>query len=315
MKILHYDEVDPLEAFQLNINALWWGLTPTRVETYIKYDDRWSDDTFLYTVDKGKITSQVMGLRIPTKTLDGEETVLGVAGVATHPAHKRKGHSTILMKRLHERSREEGMRMAFLLTRASFVAYNLYKKFGYRDMAGFPKCAKKFDRKKKPKKSILRKFKKKDVVDLDGVFKRFSRELYGHVLRQEKYFGWRLRISDSLKDMISVIETEDGVRGYIVKRSSGKDLFVEEIVIPSKRIMDRVFNELERQEKGDYINVFPLAGREQEDYIESRGYRMDRLSWGRCMVAPLVNNLTYKEIWRLYQVNEGKFCLLELDEF
>ncbi|MCK4444830.1 MAG: GNAT family N-acetyltransferase, partial [Thermoplasmata archaeon] len=174
MKILHYDEVDPLEAFQLNINALWWSLTPTRAESYMKYDNRWSDDTFLFAVDKGKIVSQVMGLRIPTKTVDGEETVLGVAGVATQPSQQRKGYSTVLMKELHDRSREEGMRMAFLLTRSSFVAYELYEKMGYRDAAEFPKCTKKFVRKKKLKKSVLRKFKKKDVAELDKVFKRFS---------------------------------------------------------------------------------------------------------------------------------------------
>lgn len=315
MRILHYDEVDPVEAFQLNINALWWALTPTRAESYIKYDNRWSDDSFLFAVDKGKIVSQVIGLRIPTKTVDGEELILGVAGVATHPSYSRKGASTMLMKELHDRSREEGVRMAFLLTRASFVAYELYERMGYRDAVGFPRCTKRYVRKKKPKKSVLRKFKKKDVAELDKIFKRCTRDLYGHVLRQEKYFDWRLKISDSLKSLIYVVETPSGIGGYIIKRPSGKDMFVEEVVIPSKRNMDRVFNELEREEKGDYITVFPLAGKKQEDYIESRGYRMDRLSWGRCMVAPIVSNLTYKEIWRLYQFKEGNFCLLELDEF
>ena len=315
MKILHYDEVDPIEVFQLNINALWWSLTPARVETYIKYDNRWSDDTFLYMVHKGKVVSQVMGLRIPTKTVDGEEMALGVAGVATHPAYQRQGFSTILMEELHERSRKEGIRTSFLFTRASFYAYNLYKKLGYRDISGFPKCTKRFNNKKKPKKSVLRKFRKKDVAELDKVFKQFSRDLYGHVLRQKKYFGWRFKISETLKDLLRVVETDKGIGGYILKRPSGKDLFVEEFVIPSKRTTDRVFNELERQEKGDYITAFPLAGRKQEEYIEARGYTMDMLSWGRCMAAPLAKNLTYKQLWRLYQINEGKFCILPLDEF
>ncbi|MCK4444158.1 MAG: hypothetical protein KAW09_06420, partial [Thermoplasmata archaeon] len=190
-----------------------------------------------------------------------------------------------------------------------------YEKMGYRDAAEFPKCTKKFVRKKKLKKSVLRKFKKKDVAELDKVFKRFSRDLYGHVLRQEKYFDWRIKISDSLKGLISVVETKDGIGGYIIKRPAGQDLFVEEIVIPSKRNMDRVFNELERSEKGDYITVFPHGGQKQVDYMKSRGYLADERSWGKVMIAPLKKRLTFKEMWRLYRFKEGEFCLLELDEF
>jgi GNAT superfamily N-acetyltransferase len=315
MKILTYDEIDPQEAFMLNINALWWPLTPSRVEGLIKYDDRWSSDSLLYAVDRGKIVSQAMGLRIPTKTADGEELSLGVAGVATHPSYKRRGFSTVLMKELHERSTDEGMRASFLLTRSSFVAYPLYVKLGYRDAVDFPRCTKPLVRKKKPKKSILRKFRKKDVRDLDKTFERFSRDLYGHVLRQKNYFDWRLKISDSLKAMINVVETRSGVGGYVVKRKSGSDVFVEEMVVPAKKNMDRMFLEFERGDKGDYVTVLPLGGKKQVDYVRSRGYMTDVHSWGKVMVAPLKKSLSYKEISRLYGLKDGKFSLLELDQF
>ena len=315
MKILHYDEIDPQEAFMLNINALWWPLTPSRVEDLIKYDDRWSSDSLLYAVDKGKIVSQVVGLRIPTKTTDGEELSLGVAGVASHPSHKRRGFSTILMKELHDRSSDEGMRLSFLLTRSSFVAYPLYVKLGYRDAVDVPRCTKPLIRRKKPKESILRKFRKKDVRDLDKVFERFSRDLYGHVLRQKNYFDWRLKISDSLKAMIYIVETKDGVGGYIVKRQLGADIFVQEMVVTAKKNMDRMFREIECGDKGDYITVLPLGGRKQIDYVGSRGYMTDEHSWEKVMVAPLKKSLAYKEISRMYGLKDGKFCLLGLDEF
>jgi predicted acetyltransferase len=315
MRILHYDEIDHQEAFMLNINALWFPFTPTRIKTRIEYDDRWSSDTCLYLVDKGKILSQVAALRIPTKSVDGEEMILGVAEVATHPAFTRKGYARKLMELFHDRSREEGMRIAFLLTRSSMVAYDLYLKLGYRDLAYFPKCSKPLVRKKKPKDSILRKFKKKDVDKLDEVFDRFSRDLLGFVVRQKRYFDWRLKVSEALKTMIQVVETKDGIGGYILKRETGGDVFVEEVVVPSKKNLDRTFSELERGEKGDYITVFPLGGDKQAEYMRSRGYFMDELSFGRVMAAPLKKNLSHKEISRLYGVKDGKFCLLELDEF
>jgi predicted acetyltransferase len=315
MEILRYDEIDQQEAFMLNINALWFPFTPTRISTRIKNDDRWSRDSCLYLVDKGKILSQVAALRIPTKTVDGEETILGVAEVATHPAFTRKGYAAKLMNMFHDRSREEGIRIAFLLTRSSFVAYNLYLKLGYRDLVYFPKCSKPLVRKKKPKDSILRKLKKKDIDKLDDIFDRFSRDLLGFVVRQKRYFDWRLKVSEPLKTMIQVVETKDGVGGYILKRETGGDVFVEEMVVPSKKNLDRIFSEVERGEKGDYITVFPLGGRKQEEYMRSRGYYVDEFSFGTVMAAPLKRSLTHKEIKRLYGVNEGKFCMLELDEF
>jgi predicted acetyltransferase len=315
MKILQYDEIDQQEAFMLNINALWFPFTPTRINTRIKYDDRWSEDSSLYLVDKGKILSQVAALRIPTKTVDGEEMILGIAEVATHPKYTRKGYARKLMELFHDRSREEGMRIAFLLTRSSFVAYDLYLKLGYRDLVHFPKCSKPLVRKKKPKNSVLRKVKKKDVDKLDDVFDRFSRDLLGFVVRQKKYFDWRLKVSEPLKNMVKVVETKDGIGGYMVTRETGGDVFVEEVMIPAKKNMDRVFSEVERGEKGDYITVFPLGGRKQEEYMRSRGYFMDEFSFGRVMAAPLKKSLSHKEIRRLYGADEGKFCMLELDEF
>ncbi len=38
----------------LNINALWWPLTPSRVEAFIKYDDRWTSDSLLYAMNRFK---------------------------------------------------------------------------------------------------------------------------------------------------------------------------------------------------------------------------------------------------------------------
>jgi predicted acetyltransferase len=286
MKILHYDEIDQQEAFMLNINALWFPFTPTRINTRIKYDDRWSKDSCLYAVDKGKIVSQVAALRIPTKTVDGEETILGVAEVATHPAFARRGYSTKLMNEFHDRSREEGTRIAFLLTRSSFVAYGLYLKLGYRDLAYFPKGSKPLVRKKKPKDSILRKLRKKDVDKLDEIFDRFSKDLLGFVVRQKRYFDWRLKVSESLKNVIQVVETKDGVGGYILKKDVGGDVFVEEMVVPSKRVLNRIFSELERGEKGDYITAYPLGGGKQAEYLRSRGYFMDEFSYGKVMVLP-----------------------------
>lgn len=315
MKFLGYEEVDQQDAYVLNMMAFGWPLTPTRLENRVKLDDRWSDDSLLYAVVKGKAVSQIAGLRIPTRTVDGEEIVLGVAGVATLPSYARRGYSLKLFRELHKRSREEGIRIAFLVTGKSLVAYHLYRKFDYRDVKFFPEASKPLVRRKKPKGLTLRKYRKKDAPEIDVIFKRFTRGLYGFVSRQKDFIGVRMKIWKDLKGLFSVVETKKGMRGYVIKREMDGDVIVQELVVPSVRDSDRILRYLESQEKGDYILAHSFAGKRQMDYFESRGYKVTPESWGLCMVAPLTKFLSHGEMSRLYQFKEGNFCMMSQDTF
>lgn len=315
MKFLGHDEIDPQDAYAISMYAFGWPLSPTRLKREIKYDDRWFEDSLLCAVVKGKAVSQVIGLRIPTRTVDGEELVVGVAGVATLPSYARRGICTKLMQELHDRFHEEGIRMSILNTSESLVAYPMYAKLGYRDATYYPHVWKPLVRRKRPKKSILRKYKMKDGPKIDEAFKRFTRGLYGFVIRQKGFFNARMKLWKDLKGRLFTVETDRGICGYVIKREQDGDVFIDELVVPSVRNTDRVLRELESQVKGDYIDARPLAGRKQVDYFRGRGYKLIEKSWGVCMIAPLSGNLSHKEISRLYKTKEGKLCSLVSDTF
>lgn len=315
MKFLSYDEIDQQDAYVLNMMAFGWPLTPTRLKARVKHDDRWFDDSPLYAVVKGKAVSQIVGLRIPTRTADGEETVLGVAGVASLPSHTRRGYSYKLFEELHKRFLEEGIRIAFLCTGKSLVAYPLYRKFDYRDVQYFPRAAKPLIRRKKPKGLTFRKYRKKDAPEIDAIHKRFTRDLYGFVLRQEDFIGARTKAWKGLRNILSVVETKKGICGYVIKREMDGDVTLEEFVVPSVQNSDRILRNLESQEKGDYIMAHSLAGKKQMDYFKSRGYRLTHETWDLVMATPLSKSLSHRELSRLYQVKKGKFCMLGLDTF
>ncbi|MFQ5883652.1 MAG: GNAT family N-acetyltransferase [Thermoplasmata archaeon] len=315
MKFLGYDEIDQRDAYVLSMMAFGWPLTPIRLEKRVKYDDRWFDDSLLYAAVKGKAISQIAGLRIPTRTADGEETILGVAGVATLPSYARKGYSIKLFQELHKRFREEGMGVAFLCTAKSLVAYDLYRKFDYKDCMFFPRAVRPLVRRKKPKGIIFRRYWKKDAPDIDAVYGRFTRGLFGFVLRQKDYIGARMKIWKGLKDRLSVVETDKGTCGYVMKREMEGDVVLDEFVVPSVRNADRVLRNLESQEKGDYILAHSFAGKKQTDHFKSRGYKLTPESWDVCMVAPLSKSLSHRELSRLYQFKEGNFCMMGLDTF
>ncbi|MFQ6061357.1 MAG: GNAT family N-acetyltransferase, partial [Thermoplasmata archaeon] len=224
MRFLRYDEIDPLEAFAISMCGFDWPLTPERLEERIRYDDRWFEDSLLYAVVKGKAVSQAVALRIPTRTVDGEELVAGIAGVATLPSFSRKGISSKLMQELHSRLLEEGIRISFLNTGESLVAYSMYTKLGYRRATYFPSAWKPLSVRKKPMPSILRKYKKKDGAEVDEAYGRFTEGLYGFVIRQKEFFSARMKIHKELKDRLFVVEGNEGVCGYVVKREQDGDV-------------------------------------------------------------------------------------------
>jgi hypothetical protein len=269
----------------------------------------------LYAVVKGKAVSQIVGLRIPTRTVDGKETVLGVAGVTSLPSHTRRGYSYKLFEELHNRFLEEGIRIAFLCTGKSLVAYPLYRKFDYRDIQYFPRAAKPLIKRKKPKGITFRKYRKKDAPEIDAIHKRFTRDLYGFVLRQDDFIGARGKAWTGLKDVLSVVETKKGICGYVIKREMDGDVVLEEYVVPSVQNSDRILRYLESQEKGDYIMTHTFAGKKQMDYFKSRGYRLTHESWDLIMATPLSKSISHRELSRLYQYKKGKFCMLGLDTF
>ena len=135
MTIYEYDEVDPLEVLHLNLLCLDFALTPERAARLRRLDPRPFSFLAVYAKEEGRVAGQVGVFRLPVVSLDGAQEVGGVWAVSTHPAYARRGIATRLLDEAHARMRIAGLRYSTLGTQRDRVAYSLYRRLGYEDVA------------------------------------------------------------------------------------------------------------------------------------------------------------------------------------
>ena len=138
MKILEYDEVDPIEVLHLNLLGLNFALTPERVKLTRQYDSRPFPFFALYAEVEGVLAGQVGVFRLPMTTIEGSEDVGGVWAVLTSPSFKRRGIASRLLEEAHERMHLDGLRFSTLGTSQFRVAHMFYRKHGYQDVFSSP---------------------------------------------------------------------------------------------------------------------------------------------------------------------------------
>ena len=134
MKILEYDDVDPLSVLQLNMLALEFGLTQEHVSHIRRTDPRTFPFFAIYAVEDDKVLGQVGVFRLPMVSTEGREDVGGLWAVSTHPHHAGRGVASRLLDEAHARMREAGLRFSTLGTNRYRVAYKLYQQHGYENM-------------------------------------------------------------------------------------------------------------------------------------------------------------------------------------
>ena len=169
MKIVEYDDVDPLGVLQLNLLSLGYTLTPEKVSLIRHLDTRPFRFFALYAIEDGIVAGQVGIYRLPMITVNGPEDVGGICAMCIHPAFSRKGIATRLLEEAHARMRSAGLRFSSLGTTRHRGAYALYKKRGYEDVFSFTSTF-------APREIVYR---------------------YGH-LRAERASSGRLHLADSL---------------------------------------------------------------------------------------------------------------------
>jgi GNAT superfamily N-acetyltransferase len=134
MKILDYDEVNPLQVLHLTMLALDFPLTPEHA-AHIRHTDPRPFPCFtVNAVEDDVVLGQVGVFQLPMISTEGREDVGGVWAVSTHPNHAGRGIASALLDEAHTRMRDAGLRFSTLGTDRSRVSYRLYQRHGYIDM-------------------------------------------------------------------------------------------------------------------------------------------------------------------------------------
>ena len=311
MRIVTYDEVDPDEAMFLDLICFGYTMSPDHLKQYRKLDKRIPNYYGLYLLDdEGRPISQVLCLHVDTRTEIGLEKVAVIVGVATMPAHSRRGLSTTLMKRAHELAAERGMRTAILTTSASSVAHGLYTKLGYSTIGSFDLGIRQLTRKARAGKGVkLRKFRLSDALALDELFRSQNKDALGFVYRQPRFFAMKVQSHQISADGITVATAGDEIVGYARTSRSGGLVDVRELVADDDHTRQAILDAIGTESKARWLTVSWLCDRKMAHFYTRLGFRIYSPCRPRVMTVSTDGLLSGDDITKLYGVNEGRFVI------
>ena len=291
MKIIPYRELPKKEdLLPLMCIAFNWPFVPEKFEEIASIDPRLKNSPIGFAaVENGKIVGFVGVMDLKTRNIKGEiEPAGGVWGVATFPSHVRKGIATSLLKKSHEYFNQKGYKFAFLFTASSMIAYNLYKKLGYKKAKELPSAYKLIKRKGKKARKRNRKINWKRISE---IYNKFVENKTGFVVRDEKYFKM-LEKREKIKPEMVLIKKD----GYVIFREKEEAISIVEIAANTSKEAESLIHSLEETEKAVIHDGFVFDERILKTY-KSLGYSICKRSYYLLMVKPLTKNASFNETY------------------
>jgi len=233
LKIVSYRELSDTEKesiLPIMRIPFGWPFNPQRFEEIAEIDPHYKDSPIGFcAVESGKVIGFVGVMELKTRNLNNEvEAVGGVWGVATLPSYTRKGISTKLMKRAHEYFHEKAYRFSFLTTSKAIIAYQFYRKLGYKDATEFP-SAQKIIKSRKIEKKEKNEIKEIDWNRMVEIYNKFVADKTGFVVRDKRRFELLQKYYEIKPEM--VVQSE---KGYCIFKED------KDTIYPSIRVLEIV---------------------------------------------------------------------------
>jgi GNAT superfamily N-acetyltransferase len=297
MKILEYDDVDPVSVLDLNLLSLGYPLTPELVARIRHLDQRPFPFFGLYAVEGGTTAGQVLVYRLPGVTIEGPENLGAVAAVATHPAFSHRGIAAQLLEEAHTRMRSVGLRFSTLATARHRMAHLLYKRAGYEDMLAFGSAFKRFD----------------PIQVSTGLRAELAGEKRLDFARRfEPFFPAIIQLGDLEVNNIWLLLDGDSLVGYAIAAFSKSILKVSDLLIDVKYDPASALAAILRTVNAKYIQARINHPAEQRSF-QSSGFQIAQPAWGTFMVKPLLPEMTIPIAQRLLGIGTETFLISWLD--
>jgi len=309
MKILEYDDVDPLSVLQLNMLALEFALTPKHVAHIRRTDPRPFPFFAIYAVEDDKVLGQVGVFRLPMVSTEGREDVGAVWAVSTHPQHAGRGVASRLLDESHARMVDAGLRFSTLGTNRYRVAYKLYQQHGYEDMQVLATALTRWETAHQPTRLRAHPLDPEGFDFVDKIFENVASSYLG--------FAWRhtpfsiLRDKVDIKDVWILRENNHPI-GYALVQKSKSILNISNLLL-SKGIdvteaVAAVVNEL----KTEYVKV-KITRPVEIASLQHAGYQVAHPTWGAFMLKPLTSEVTAEDAQHLFGIGTDRFLISWLD--
>lgn len=309
MKILEYNDVDPLQVLNLTLLALDFPFTPELAAHIRRTDPRPFPCFTINAVEGEQVLGQLGIFRLPMITTEKREDVGGVWAVSTHPHHARRGIASALLEEAHSRMRAAGLRFSTLGTRRSGVAYRLYQTHGYMDMNVWGKALARWETAHQPTRFRAQPATEEGFDFVEKLFEDLAGDYLGFAWRHQPYF--RLRDKVKLDDIWIVWENRKPV-GYIFAHKEGPllklDIQVLRMDINGTEVIAAVASRL----KTSYVQVTMSRPSDIANFKRA-GWQVACPAWNAFMVKPLYPDLTSEDARRLFDIGTDRFLISWLD--
>lgn len=308
MKIVEYDDVDPLGVLHLTMLALDFPLTPERAAQIRRTDPRPFPCLAVYAVDQGMVLGQVGIFRLPMVSVNGREDVGGVWAVSTHPQHAGRGIASRLLDEAHERMRGAGLRFSTLGTSRSGIAHRLYRQHGYEETNVLATALARWETAHQPTRLRAQPPGPEGYDCVEQVYWEVAKDYLGFAWRHTPFA--RLRLV-SLAD-IWILKENRRVVGYALAAVDQSVLQISNLVLHPDIDTAEAVAALTAERKADYVQV-KISRPSETASLRRAGYQVAHPNWGSFMVKPLVPGLTAEDARHLFGIGTDRFLISWLD--
>lgn len=309
MKILEYDQVDPVSVLHLNMLALNFPLTPEHVARIRRTDPRPFPGLGVYAIEDDQVIGQVGVFRLPMVSTEGREDVGGVWAVSTHPQYSGRGVASRLLQEAHIRMQEAGLRFSTLGTNRYRVAYPLYQRHGYDDLQVWATALARWETAHQPTRLQAKPPGPEGFDLVERVFENVAGEYLGFAWRHKPFA--RLRAKVNLEDTWMIWENDRPV-GYALAQVDPRmvnisDLFLE-IGVDAVEAVAAVVG----RTRSSYVQV-TVSRPSDISRLQRSGYQIAYPNWSAFMLKPLSPEITVEDARQLFGIGTDQFLISWLD--
>ena len=312
MKIVEYDDVDPLEVLHLNLLGLGFPLTPERVALIRRLDPRPFPFVALYAIVDENVAGQVGVFRLPLVTTDGPEDVGGVWAVCTHPAFSHHGIATLLLEEAHARMRAAGLRFSTLGTSRYRGAYRLYRGQGYEDAASSVSALTRRSAARCDTRLQAERANPAQLSLADDIFRQAAAGKLGFARRHEPFIPAMIEIGEVNANEVWLLLDGGKLIGYALARVVETVLRVSDLLLCEGIDAAEAIAAITHESSADYVRA---SVNRPSDIASLRraGFQLALPDWSTFMIKPLTPDVTIEEARRLLGIGTNQFLMSWMD--
>jgi GNAT superfamily N-acetyltransferase len=308
MKILAYDEVDPLGVLHLTLLALDFPLTPEHAAHLRHTDPRPFPGLAVYAVEDNIVLGQVGVFRLPMISIEGREDVGGVWAVSTHPEQAGRGIASRLLDEAHARMRDAGLRFSTLGTDRYRVAHRLYRQHGYVDVGVWVTALARWQDAHQPTRLRAEPPGSEGFDFVERVFQNVAGEYLG--------FAWRhtpfARLRNLPLDEVWILWDNDQPVGYALTHADKTMLNISDLPLKGEVDAAEAVAAVAAKLKSDYVQV-KISCPSAIASLRAAGFRVAHPDWSAFMIKPLVPEVTVEDARQLFGIGTDRFLISWLD--